>query len=116
MEINSFVVSKLPFVPSRWRTRIPAKVIDFALPQCDRVRLKDFVDRSEGLDSIAFANAALQFLQARYLIDQIERERIPETGPVVIVANHPLGAIDALCLISAIGAVRRDLKIMANQW
>jgi len=91
-------------------------VIDFALPQCDRVRLKDFVDRSEGLDSIAFANAALQFLQARYLIDQIERERIPETGPVVIVANHPLGAIDALCLISAIGAVRRDLKIMANQW
>ena len=36
------------------------------------------------------------------------------TGRVVIVANHPLGALDALALMHLVGSVRRDVKVLAN--
>lgn len=41
-------------------------------------------------------------------------ERIPEQGPVVIVANHPLGALDGVALLWAVRQRRPDAKIMGN--
>jgi len=67
------------------------------------------------LTGLAFVDAVLRALDCRYLVDQIERERIPEQGRCLIVANHPLGLLDALVLLHAVGSVRRDLCIVANQ-
>jgi len=64
----------------------------------------------------AFVEAALDFLQARYTVDQVERERIPQTGRVVLVANHPAGAVDALALLHFVSTIRRDVKIVANDF
>ena len=38
-------------------------------------------------------------------------------GKVIIVANHPLGALDALCLIQMVCSLRQDkkVKIIANR-
>ncbi len=35
---------------------------------------------------------------------------------MVIVANHPMGAVDALALLGLIGSIRRDVKIVANDF
>ncbi|WP_235606488.1 1-acyl-sn-glycerol-3-phosphate acyltransferase [Campylobacter sputorum] len=43
------------------------------------------------------------------------KENIPKKGKVVFVANHPLGSLDALCLISLIYSIRQDIKILANE-
>ena len=67
------------------------------------------------LCGLAFVDAVLRALDCRYLVDQIERERIPEHGRCLIVANHPLGLLDALVLLHSVGAVRRDVVIVANQ-
>ena len=40
--------------------------------------------------------------------------RIPASGRLLIVANHPSGALDALALLDAVGKVRRDVRIVAN--
>jgi len=61
-----------------------------------------------------FVEAGLEFFGARYTVDQVERSRIPQTGRVIIVANHPLGAIDSLALLHLVGTVRRDVRIVAN--
>ena len=73
-----------------------------------------FLGRNGHLRGFGFVEAALEHLDARCLVDHVERERIPESGRCVIVANHPLGAIDALALLQCIGSVRRDVKILAN--
>lgn len=39
---------------------------------------------------------------------------IPETGPVVIVANHPHGLVDGMVLAHLIGHVRTDYKILTR--
>lgn len=40
--------------------------------------------------------------------------RIPKTGPVVVVANHPFGGIEGLILCSLLREVRPDAKLLAN--
>jgi putative hemolysin len=41
-------------------------------------------------------------------------ERIPKTGPVVVVANHPYGMLDGAVLGALLARVRPDVKVMTN--
>lgn len=67
------------------------------------------------LRGFSFVEAALDFLRVRYTVDQVERARIPQTGRLLLVANHPAGAADALALLHLVGSVRRDVRIVANE-
>jgi putative hemolysin len=44
--------------------------------------------------------------------DQVAR--IPKTGPVVVVANHPHGLVDGMVMAELIGRVRTDYKILTR--
>ncbi|MGH8076940.1 MAG: 1-acyl-sn-glycerol-3-phosphate acyltransferase, partial [Lysobacter sp.] len=76
--------------------------------------LDAFIADSADLRGFAFVEAALEFLQSRYVADPVETQRIPRSGRLLIVANHPSGALDALALLDLVGRVRRDVRIVAN--
>lgn len=40
--------------------------------------------------------------------------RIPKTGPLVVVANHPQGMVDGMLLAELIGRVRTDYKVLTR--
>lgn len=73
-----------------------------------------FLERSGDTRDFAFVTAALGFLQADYRVDPQALASIPASGRLLIVANHPSGALDALALLDAVGRVRHDVKIVAN--
>ena len=77
-------------------------------------QLDAFLQRSAGLQGFAFVSAALGFLGAGYAVDLAALARIPASGRLLIVANHPSGALDALALLDAVGRVRSDVRIIAN--
>jgi putative hemolysin len=66
------------------------------------------------LTGFDFVERALERFRVSYRIAHTDRENIPAEGRVVIVANHPLGAFDALALLHLVGSVRRDVRILAN--
>ncbi|HVV96260.1 MAG TPA: lysophospholipid acyltransferase family protein [Rhodanobacteraceae bacterium] len=66
------------------------------------------------LSGFDFVERVLEQLDVSYSVANTDRENIPVDGRVVIVANHPLGALDALALIHLVGSVRRDVKVLAN--
>ncbi|QDA57864.1 hypothetical protein FHQ07_11370 [Thermomonas aquatica] len=73
-----------------------------------------FLAANRHVRGFAFVAAALQFLGARYTVDAAALARIPASGRLLVVANHPGGALDALALLDAVGKVRRDVRIVAN--
>jgi putative hemolysin len=61
-----------------------------------------------------FARQALVRLGVRYELAAEELAQVPETGGVLIIANHPFGGVDGLIAINALHARRPDLKLLAN--
>ncbi len=65
-------------------------------------------------DAAGYIDALLADLDVSIRVSPEELERIPKTGPVVVVANHPFGCLEGLVLAKMLLAVRPDAKIMAN--
>ena len=47
-------------------------------------------------------------------VTAVDLMKIPKSGPIVIVANHPYGGIDGIALLAILKRVRPDVKIMVN--
>ncbi|MFM1999123.1 MAG: hypothetical protein RL204_1070, partial [Bacteroidota bacterium] len=73
--------------------------------------LYDDICKEEGLAAI---DRLFQTLEVELEFDPKDLEHIPKTGPFIVVANHPFGALDGLALIKAIASIRPDFKVMAN--
>ncbi|MCW8891416.1 MAG: lysophospholipid acyltransferase family protein [Sedimenticola sp.] len=76
--------------------------------------INNFLVQHEGIKGLDFIEKVLEYFDLDYSLISKELENIPSTGRVVIVANHPLGALDALALILMIGRVRKDIRVIAN--
>lgn len=77
-------------------------------------RIEEFLRRNANVRGFDFVAAGLDFIEGRYHVDPAALARIPATGRLLIVANHPSGALDALALLDAVGRIRRDVRIVAN--
>ena len=56
----------------------------------------------------------LSEMRAELRVDAADVARIPATGPVVVVANHPFGMLDGAVLAVLLTRVRSDVKVMTN--
>ncbi|NJK97037.1 MAG: hypothetical protein HC905_20830 [Bacteroidales bacterium] len=61
-----------------------------------------------------FLDNILNEIGVNYNISDIDFEKIPRTGPFIIVANHPYGGLDGIILMHALLKIRPDLKVMTN--
>lgn len=62
----------------------------------------------------SFFHTVLDLLGCRYQVTELDLQRIPTKGPVVVVANHPLGGLDGIILGDILHQRRSDAKLMAN--
>lgn len=92
---------------------IGESVVEWAtgLAKLDKIYQK----RPEHLSSFEFMRYTLAALNIEYDLSLGAIDNIPKEGPVVVVANHPLGAIEGVILAELIGAVRQDVKVLANE-
>jgi putative hemolysin len=65
-------------------------------------------------DARPFADRYLDVRNIAYNISEADLARIPEEGPVIIVANHAFGGIEGVLLSSLLCSRRPDVKFMAN--
>ena len=61
-----------------------------------------------------FFNAAVDLLGFRLDYDPRTLAHLPETGPLVVVANHPFGVVDGLVIGHLVGLQRSDYKVIAH--
>lgn len=56
----------------------------------------------------------LHRLNAVFQVSEPDTARIPSSGPLIVTANHPFGAVEGLVLGSILLSVRPDVKLMGN--
>ncbi|MGB2294790.1 MAG: lysophospholipid acyltransferase family protein, partial [Candidatus Puniceispirillum sp.] len=69
----------------------------------------------ENLHPSHFWSDALDRLGISINLQREQNARIPETGRVVAVSNHPYGVIDGLVLCALMAEVREDYKIITHR-
>lgn len=62
----------------------------------------------------SFFGAAVRKLDLDVRYDAAALAKIPATGPVVIVANHPYGVLDGIVISWLVEKVRRDFVVLTN--
>ena len=63
----------------------------------------------------AFIDGFFSDLGFSYVVSSCDKAHIPPKGRLVIVANHPLGALDALAVLRAVLDVRPDVRVVVNE-
>ncbi|MGB2605123.1 MAG: hypothetical protein WBC78_16115, partial [Candidatus Sulfotelmatobacter sp.] len=53
-------------------------------------------------------------MQVKLRVNPADTARIPASGPVVVVTNHPFGMLDGVVLAVLLTRVRPDVKVMTN--
>ena len=76
--------------------------------------INQFLNSSRDESGFDFIDRVLDYFNFSYSVRHKDRLNIPSSGRVVIIANHPLGALDGLALLKLVGEVRRDVRIVAN--
>ena len=62
-----------------------------------------------------FFVGVLRHMKVTYEVSQEDLDKIPKTGPLMVVANHPYGGIDGLILGAVLSEVRPDVRLLANE-
>jgi len=78
--------------------------------------INEFLLTHKNLDAFNFIESILDYFNLDITIYKNQLARIPSYGRVVIIANHPLGALDALALLHVVSDVRKDVKIVASSF
>ena len=78
--------------------------------------LKNLYDRhrQSPREGESFWDAAIRQLELRVVCNEDALVRLPKTGPLVIVANHPFGVLDGLVICHLVAKMRGDFRILTN--
>lgn len=100
---------RLPIKP-----RFLASVLEKALGLGRLAYIYD--ERPPNCSAYEFLDHSLNALGITLQIENGEQLlEIPKTGPVLIVANHPLGGLEGVAIAKVIAQYRPDLRVLTNQ-
>lgn len=101
--------------PRGLRNRVTRALVERAVgfPKLDRI-IDDARKELAAGRAESFCDAVLRGMDVRLEVSGEDLARIPKTGPVVIVSNHPFGGIEGVAFIRMLEKVRPDYKVMAN--
>lgn len=94
----------------KWLPGFITGYIKRILHQKDINRIMDNIGHLKGID---FLEALLE-KELNLTVKLRGLENIPKTGGCIIASNHPLGGLDGIALMYAVGKVRTDFQFLVN--
>ena len=102
--------SDLYFGRRGWIARLQARLIMKVAALKKINRLYESAFSYEG----PYPEGLLHNLGVSYDVAPSDLKNIPASGPAIVIANHPTGALDGMILIDQLSKARPDVKFMGN--
>lgn len=103
-------------LPQKLQNTWLARLLGYVLARILKEKaINAFICENQHLKGYDFIDAVLDYFQFSYQASVRDKEAVPTTGRCIIVANHPLGALDSLALLHMVLNVRSDVRIVANE-
>src|SRR5690606_2752197 len=93
----------------RWMPRFVLRYIERVVREDDINHVMDHIGHLHGLE---FVDALIDELGV--IVEMTGDEHIPRTGGVIFASNHPLGGLDGVAFMHALGRYRKDIKFLVN--
>ncbi len=90
------------------------RAIEWLTAKVQLLRLIRSFEKSGAPFGAPFWPKAIRHMGIRIDTPAEEIARIPATGPVVVVANHPSGLVDGMVMAEMVNRVRSDFKILTR--
>ncbi|MCU4156265.1 1-acyl-sn-glycerol-3-phosphate acyltransferase [Carboxylicivirga sp. A043] len=91
---------------------IPKFLINYLKRITHQEEINEFIANNKDTYGIEYAEAIIANFQSRYEIKG--EENIPKEGRYVFVSNHPLGGLDGMVFVAAVGRYFKHLKFPVN--
>jgi putative hemolysin len=112
LDTHQVIANHYPKVANSYLFKKPiSKFLKYLL--CEE-QLNEFSHQYPHLTGFDFVEQILSYFSFTYRVNDQQRERISETGKLIIIANHPIGTLDGLALIKCVKEIRSDIKVVAN--
>ncbi len=108
IDIERAIHSKNPKL-LKW---IPGFVLSYIKRVTHEKWLNEVYNSISHLHGLEFVNALIHKFDLE--VELIGEEYLPKTGGVIIAANHPLGGMDGIAMMYAMGRVRKDIRFLVN--
>lgn len=108
IDIRNIIHSKSPRL-ARW---VPQFLISYLQKIIHEDEINEIMFRFQDLYGLDFVDALIDHLGVKVNLRGVEN--IPLSESVVFVSNHPLGGLDGIAFMHAIGIYRRDVKFLVN--
>jgi len=113
ISVDKVIATNLPQLTNSFKIKkLVKKSLSYLLHEQEFTNFATTYPHLQGIEFVEQVLDELDF-DTRYKAKQIEN--IPSEGKIVIIANHPIGSLDALALINVLSTVRADLKVVANR-
>ena len=91
---------------------IPKILINYLKRITHQNEVNDFMAKNQNIYGIEYAEAVIAYFQSKYTIKG--EENIPKEGRYIFVANHPLGGLDGVIFVAAVGKFFKNIKFPVN--
>lgn len=108
VELREIIRTKSPGL-AKW---IPRPLLSYLEKTIHEDDINDIMYRFRDLKGLDFVDALIKDVNVEVVLEGIEN--IPLDESVIFAANHPLGGLDGIAFMHAIGRVRKDVKFLVN--
>ncbi len=108
IDVEKVLAEKAPSL-KKWMPRLVLNWLKSKLHEEDINQIMHEIKDYYGLE---YNSKGLEKLGAN--IESVNPHHVPKTNGVIVVANHPLGGLDGMALVKAVGEIRPDVHFVVN--
>lgn len=108
IEIEKVIKDKAPTL-KKW---LPRFVLKYLKRKLHEDEINFVMHELKDKYGIEFNNGCIELLGANVV--SVNAHHIPKSGGIILAANHPLGGLDGMAFVKAIGEVRPDIHFVVN--